>query len=260
MQRLVSEGGAIMTTGTLTRPQEINDILARLHNVKAVGTDQWQADCPCAGHATPAKHLHIVNTPGKALIKCHPGQHSYADICRAIGFDTLTYLSGISQPAKQIVRTHNYKDVNGNLLYQVIRYEPKEFKYRRPDGKGGWIWNMNGIEPVLYHLDELIVSKLYTEMVYVCEGERDADNAFIYFGSTGTCNPFGAGKWRESYSEILTGCDVTIIPDNDEAGRQHALLVFTNLKNRAKSITIFKVPPQYKDFTEYLDGEDLLDV
>jgi len=160
----------------------------------------------------------------------------------------------MTQSAKRIIRTHDYKDVNGNLLYQVVRYEPKEFKYRHSDGQGGWIWNLHGIEPVLYHLDEIIISKLYGETVYVCEGERDADNAFIYFGSTGTCNPFGAGKWKESYNEVLTDCNVTIIPDNDLPGKQHALLVFTNLKNRAKSITIFQVPPQYKDFTEYLDG------
>ena len=249
-----------MLTQNITKPRVIGDILQRLHNVKVAGIDQWQADCPCPGHSTPANHLHIVNTSGKALIKCHPGPHSYADICRTIGFETLTYSRNVPQPTKKIIRIYNYKDVDGKLLYQTVRFEPKEFKYRRPDGLGGWIWNLQGIEPVLYHLDEIIISKLYGETVYVCEGERDADNAFIYFGSTGTCNPFGAGKWRESYSEILTGLDVTIIPDNDPPGKKHALNVFMNLRNRAKSIAIFQVPSQYKDFTEYLDGEGLLDV
>jgi len=150
--------------------------------------------------------------------------------------------------------------MDGNLLYQIVRYEPKEFKYRRPDGQGGWIWNLQGIEPVLYHLDELIIGKVYGEIIYVCEGERDADNAFIFYGTPGTCNPFGAGKWRDSYSEVLQGCDIVIIPDNDEPGKEHALQVFTNLRGRAKSIKIFEVPEQYKDFTEYLDGEGLLDV
>src|SRR6266850_1768518 len=48
-----------------------------------------------------------------------------------------------------------YNDVDRQLLFQVVRYQPKDFKQRRPDGQGAWIWNLDGVRPVLYRLPEL---------------------------------------------------------------------------------------------------------
>ena len=53
-------------------------------------------------------------------------------------------------------------------------------------------------------------------------GEKDVDN-LVQLGLTATTNPMGAGKWQESYSEILKGANVVILPDNDEPGRNHAV-------------------------------------
>lgn len=35
---------------------------------------------------------------------------------------------------RKIVTEYNYHDEKGNLLYQVVRFEPKDFRQRRPDG------------------------------------------------------------------------------------------------------------------------------
>src|SRR4051794_14313582 len=43
----------------------------------------------------------------------------------------------VSQP--RIVAAYDYPDENGELLFQVVRLEPKDFRQRRPDGRGGWI-------------------------------------------------------------------------------------------------------------------------
>ena len=43
-------------------------------------------------------------------------------------------------PKGKIVAVYDYRDADGTLLYQVVRYEPKTFRQRRPDGNGGWIW------------------------------------------------------------------------------------------------------------------------
>jgi hypothetical protein len=51
---------------------------------------------------------------------------------------------------KRIVATYDYTDGAGELRYQVVRYAPKDFKVRRPDGNGGWIWNLQGCDPLLY--------------------------------------------------------------------------------------------------------------
>ena len=46
-----------------------------------------------------------------------------------------------NEPSKgNIVATYDYIDDEGERLYQVVRLEPKSFRRRRPDGRGGWIW------------------------------------------------------------------------------------------------------------------------
>jgi hypothetical protein len=52
--------------------------------------------------------------------------------------------------AAQIVATYDYTDEAGKLLFQTVRYQPKDFAQRQPDGKGGWIWNLKGARRVLY--------------------------------------------------------------------------------------------------------------
>ena len=52
-------------------------------------------------------------------------------------------------------KEYPYTDEGGKLLYQVIRLEPKDFRQRRPDGNGGWIWSLGGIRRVLYRLPQL---------------------------------------------------------------------------------------------------------
>src|SRR5262249_12786016 len=48
-------------------------------------------------------------------------------------------------------------------------------------------------------------------------------------GLTATCNAMGAGKWRPSYSEVLRGASVVVLPDNDPPGHQHAREICTAL-------------------------------
>jgi hypothetical protein len=43
--------------------------------------------------------------------------------------------------SKRIVTTYDYLDAGGNTRFQVVRYEPKDFKQRRPEGNG-WTWKV----------------------------------------------------------------------------------------------------------------------
>ena len=70
----------------------------------------------------------------------------------------------------RIVDTYGYVDEQGELLYEVLRLEPKSFRQRRPDGNGGWTWSLDDVRRVLYKLPLVIETKT----VYVVEGERDA--------------------------------------------------------------------------------------
>jgi DNA polymerase family A len=49
--------------------------------------------------------------------------------------------NGQSHPEKtrRIVETYDYQDESGTLLFQVLRYDPKGFSQRRPNGNGGWV-------------------------------------------------------------------------------------------------------------------------
>src|SRR5262245_3843677 len=66
-------------------------------------------------------------------------------------------LNGTGQhQSPRIVATYDYRDESGTLLFQVVRYEPKDFRSRRPDGTGGWVWNLNGVRRILYRLPEIL--------------------------------------------------------------------------------------------------------
>jgi len=61
-------------------------------------------------------------------------------------------------------------------------------------------------------------------------------------GLAATCNPGGAGKWQDSFSETLRGADVAIIADKDAAGRAHAQKVAASLNGKAKSVRVLELP------------------
>ena len=128
-------------------------------------------------------------------------------------------LGGGNNSSPELVATYDYTDESGNLLYQTCRYQPKDFRQRRPDGKGGWINNLQGVRRVLYRLPEV----LKAQTVCVAEGEKDCDN-LEKLGFVATTNPLGAGKWRDEYSETLRGKDVVVFGDvgDDDGKRREA--------------------------------------
>jgi hypothetical protein len=140
----------------------------------------------------------------------------------------------------EIVATYDYRDGNGVLLYQVVRYAPKDFRQRRPDGRGGWVWRLGSVQRVLYRLPELLAAA-YSKTVFIPEGEKDVDN-LVALGLTATCNVGGAGKWRSDYSEFLRGRPVVILPDADDPGRDHARQVADALSGIAASVRVLEIP------------------
>ena len=127
-----------------------------------------------------------------------------------------------SAPKRRIMATYDYTDEHGILLYQAVRFEPKDFSQRRPDGHGGWIWDLKNTRLVLYRLPDVI----HAHTVLVLEGEKDVDSAYsvgLPEGWAATCNPMGAGKgkWRHEYCESLRGKSVVLLGDEDEPGRHH---------------------------------------
>ncbi len=151
----------------------------------------------------------------------------------------------------QITHTYDYSDEKGNLLFQVVRYFPKAFKQRRLDGKGGWIWNLEGVQRVLYRLPELLTSQSES-YVFITEGEKDVE-AIRSLGLVATCNPGGAGKFTEDMKGPLQGKYVIVIADKDEPGRRHAAQVKTLLEGITASVKVIELPGEgVKDAADWV--------
>jgi hypothetical protein len=159
---------------------------------------------------------------------------------------------GLNGSGPRIVATYDYRDEQEVLLFQVCRYEPKDFRQRRPDGAGGWTWKLDGVQRVLYRLPELLATDP-SQTVYLVEGEKDADK-LVAEGLVATTNSGGAGKWRDEYNESLRGRSVVIVPDNDEVGRAHADQVARSLYGIAASVRIAVLAglPPKGDVTDWL--------
>jgi hypothetical protein len=139
--------------------------------------------------------------------------------------------------AREPVATYDYVDERAELVYQVLRYAPKDFRQRRPDGSGGWIWNLKGTPRLLFRLPELIAGVAAGKTIYVTEGEKDA-LAVVAAGGCATCNSGGAGKWRPEFAVQLRGADVVVVADKDKAGQRHAQTVAASLEGVAATVRI----------------------
>lgn len=158
-----------------------------------------------------------------------------------------------TKPRGKIVATYDYRDEHGALLYQVVRYEPKDFRQRRPDGSGGWAWSA-GERRVLYRLPELV--QFPDATVFVCEGEKDADRV----APLGHCaTTVAGGKWTDDCVKALAGRDILVLEDSDEAGRKKALAAAELLYGTANTVRIVRLPgltgePNNKDVSDWLDA------
>ena len=58
----------------------------------------------------------------------------------------------VRSPLGTIETAYDYRDETGALLFQVVRFEPKTFRQRRPDpsASDGWSWKLDGVPRVLY--------------------------------------------------------------------------------------------------------------
>jgi hypothetical protein len=172
------------------------------------------------------------------------------------------------------VKGYHYSDGDGNLLYDVVRYHfrkpdgswvlnektgnpKKTFKQRRPDGKGGWIWNLDGIGHTLYRRQQLEIAIAEGKTVFLPEGEKDAET-LIEWGIAATTNSGGAQNWRPHHAEMLRGADVVILADDDEPGQKRVETIGLSLRGLAKrirAITSWGGPKDVTDWKEQAGGD-----
>ena len=207
------------------------------------------ARCPAHEDANPSLSISEGND-GRALLHCHAGCSADA-IVGALGL-TLAELmpdTGARQE-RRIVATYRYTDEAGAHLYDVMRYEPKDFRQRAADGS----WSLKGVRRVPYRWHQLAGH----EAVFVPEGEKDADR-LVSMGLTATCNSGGAGKWTADHAAQLVTMGVKrvcALPDNDDAGRAHAVDVARTCHAVRLEVRVLDLPnlPPKGDVSDWLQA------
>jgi len=222
----------------------IDDLLSRLVKVKGCAPT-WEACCPAHEDRSPS--LSVTEQADRILVHCHAGC-SVDEVLSALGLARKDLFADTGK--SDITATYDYTDEHGALLYQVVRFYPKDFRQRRPDGTGGWLWNLRETRRVLYRLPAVLTAAANGRRVFVVEGEKDV-HSVEKAGHVATCNPQGAGKWRPEYTETLRGARVVVVADTDEPGRAHAQLVAEQVGTVARSVVVVE-PAHGKDVTDHL--------
>ena len=200
----------------------VDEVLAYFPDAKGSGTG-WTVRCPAHDDRRPSLTI-TTGDDGRTLLKCHAGCR-VEDIVARVGLtmrDLFVDAATPSMTTPEIVQTYPYTAEDGTLLYESVRYVPKAFRQRRPNGRNGWIWKLDDptatppvtTRRVLLGLPELID----VTDIFIVEGEKDV-RALQKLGLSATTNAGGAGQWRDDYAQQLsrTGAlPVNIIPDNDE--------------------------------------------
>jgi hypothetical protein len=142
--------------------------------------------------------------------------------------------------ARSVVATYSYQDATGREVFQVLRYQPKDFRQRRWDGSQ-WVWSVKGLPVIPYKLPQLLEALAYDRVVFVVEGEGKADLLWSW-NVPATCNAGGSKKWRGEHAEFFPGADVVIMGDHDQAGRDHVDVVGKSLVGIAQRIRVLHLP------------------
>lgn len=199
----------------------------------------WEARCPA--HDDSRASLSIADGRECVVLHCHAGC-SPEVVVGTLGLEMRDLFrnptsNGNGKHKPRIIAEYDYTDDHGVLLFQAVRFDPKDFRQRRPDGFGGWTWKLDGTRRVLFRLPQIIEAVALDQLVHICEGEKDV-LAVERAGGVATCNPGGAGKWRSEYSETLRGARVRIVADRDPPGIAHACAVAQALDGVAESVEL----------------------
>src|SRR3989442_10392234 len=123
------------------------------------------------------------------------------------------------------VAVYVYRCSSGAPLRRKVRFEPKTFVWQNYDpATGTWVSGARDgtATATLYNLDLLAAQQ--PEMVFCCEGAKDADNVttlgLVAVTSGNACT------WKRHHSEQLQQCGCTlavVLPDCDQVGQASAV-------------------------------------
>lgn len=220
-----------------------------------------KSHCPGPSHRNGDRNpsLGVTESGGTVLFKCYGGCDQPAVMAALQERDLWPRKEDRARARVnghaplQIVATYDYRDASGALAFQVVRLEPKDFRQRRPNHRGGWDWK-KGDTAILYRLPELLAADP-AEIVFACEGEKDVDRLRA-LGLVATTHAGGAGKWSDGNSAWLADRRVALLEDNDEAGAKDTAKKLASLRLVAGSVAVVPLDglPEKGDVSDWLDA------
>ena len=141
-----------------------------------------------------------------------------------------------------------YRSADGALQGYVVRFETAEGKETRPqrygvkNGREGWHWKGWKDGRPLYRLPELQMSP--ESSVLIVEGEKSADAAAgLLLDMAVTTSMNGAQSPGKTDWSPVSGREVVVWPDNDEAGDRYAQQVASLVRAAgASTVRIVTLP------------------
>lgn len=235
------------------------NVLQKIGKVHRHG-DEWFGQCPAHADSTPS--LAVKETQdGRVLLYCHAGCETET-ILEALELDWSDVGNGERHTdrgvGKSIVARHPYVDEDGELLYENVRYTPKDFRLRRPDGHGDWIYSIRGARRVPYRLPDVKSAIESGRVVWLVEGEKDADR--LAEMGLAASNLRVHDQWSRM-AGYFAGADVVIISDSDEAGSGYAQEAADALSGHSRRIRMLQLPgvDDGEDVSDWLDRGGTLD-
>lgn len=216
----------------------LDDLLQKLKKAKHT-PNGWMALCPA--HSDANRSLSVAEKNGKILLHCFAGCKVHS-IVGSLGLQMSDLFEAnglhVNPPppvqAKTITAIYEYFDADGTLSYENVRYHPKGFTQRRPDGNGGYIYNLQGVTRIPYRLPEIIqATKTPDAEIWLCEGEKDAESV----RSLG----FAASSfktWTDDFNQYVKSAHVVLFSDHDTAGQKQAADAANILSGNCLSVKV----------------------
>ena len=161
----------------------------------------------------------------------------------------------LTPPMRTIVtERYDYRNLSGELLYQVSRTAPKgQFLARVPAGDG---WHgskgcTKGLPIVPYRLPEIA----QLDEVVIVEGEKDANNLAAIGIQATTAPGFAANRWDEM-AQFFAGKSVLVLVDNDEKGQRRGQDTVRGLLPVAAAV---RLAPPFQELGDKADVSDFLE-
>jgi hypothetical protein len=241
----------------------LSALRAHDRRVEQRGADAYMAQCPAAGHDDRTASLSVAQGDVGAVLCCQAGCGT-PDVLSALGLGLVDLFDRPRQrrdrAPQRVIAEYKYTDEAGEVQFVKVRFEPKDFRVKRPAG-AGWTWGIGDRRRVLYRLPEVLAAVEAGRTVYLVEGEKDVDR-LVGLGHCATCNFDGAAKvgvrpkWKPEYGDALMGADVVIIADRDEPGIAHTRAAAADLQAKAKSVVIRQaaIDRDHADVSDHLDA------